>query len=173
LTHDEYTHFILCPDDLEVNPTNLEILLNDVKCRDIETISGICNIDESQPHTYAIHPLGVDLTSEKPPVTYGSYYMRDKKPILPDTVFLEVGASGFACQVISRGLMEKLSWIGANNGGTGNFDWQFSKDCHKLGIPIMADLRVKLWHRRQEQWDRVQEFKTNPIKPEGYSFLLK
>ena len=171
LKHNEYTHFIICCDDLEVTVDGVQQFLDDIIKYNYETISGICNIDETQPNTYAIQPLGCDYSKPHPVVHKGAWYMKDEKPILPTGKdIIEVGYAGFPCQVISRKLMKQVSWVGASNGG--NFDWQFSKDCHKLGIPIMCDLRVKLWHRRQEQWARVREYKTSGF-PEGYSFLLK
>jgi len=173
LDHEEYTHLVVCPDDLEVTPTNLEILLNDVKCSGYRTIAGICNIDESQPDTYAIQPLGTDLTSDHPQVDKGSWYMKNEKPILPDVKILQVGHCGFSCQFIERELLEKVKWRGASNGGNANFDWQFSKDCHELNIPIFVDTTVKLWHRRKEQWAVAKAFKANVSAYKGKSYLMK
>ncbi len=171
----QYTHMIIYADDLEVTPTDIEILLNDVKRSGYETISGYCNIDESQPDTYAIQPMGCDYSRDGPRVDKGAWYMKNEKPVLPtDKTIIEVGHSGFCCQIISRELFNKITIVGKNNEVRGNFDWQFSKECHKLGVPLLVDLRVKLWHRRKEQYDRVKEFKQDLKKQqEGYSFLLK
>lgn len=169
----EYTHFVLCPDDLEVHPIDLEILLKNIAEHEYETISGICNIDESQENTFAIHPLGVNIELEKPPVQKGQYFMLNEKPFLPQNQIIQVGATGFPCQIISRDLMSKISWKGATNGGLGNFDWQFSKDCTKLGVPIMANTEVYMYHRRFEQSERVMEFVRNPkLQRHGYSVFL-
>jgi hypothetical protein len=171
--HKEYTHLVVCPDDLEIPPKMIAILIEDIKEKGYDTISGYCNIDESQPDTYAVHPLGIDITAPNPPVTYGSYYMKDVKPVFPtDNDILQVTCSGTACQFISRELFEKISWKGATNGGKGNFDWQLSKDCFKLGIPLYIDTRVLLYHRRLEQYKRIREFKADQDK-QSYSLFIK
>jgi len=174
LEHEQYTHFIICPDDLEVPPAKLKILINDVKCSGYRTISGFSNIDETQLETYCFQPLGLDLTTDHPSVNKGSWYMENEKPIKPkDVDILQVGHSGFSCQVIERDLLDKVSWIGASGNGWHNFDWQFSKDCHKLGVPIYVDLRVKMYHRRKEQYHQAKAVKNKAFPKEGYSFLLK
>ena len=174
LEHPEYTHIIVCPDDLEVTPEGVKQLLDDIRDFGYQTISGYCNIDESQPDTYAIQPLGTDMTPDHPNTTKGSWYMKDEKPILPlDKFLLQVAHVGFSCQIIERSLFEKVKWIGASGGGLHNFDWQFSKDCQKLDIPIFVDIRVKLWHRRTEQYSQAKAVKNRAYRTDGYSFLMK
>ncbi len=170
LKNTDYTHLIICPDDLEVTPEAVEQLISDVKQFGYETISGYCNLDEVSKDTYAIQPMGRDFSKDKPHTTKESWYSKDN---LPEDDIIQVGHTGFACQLISRKLFEKLSWIGSSSMGAGNFDWQFSKNCFDLSIPIMVDTRVKLWHRRKEQYDRVNKYKHGEGFPDGYSFLLK
>ena len=175
LKHDEYTHLIICPDDLEIHGEGIEQLIEDVEKYDYQTISGICNIDESQMDTYAIQPLGsCNYKNNQVAVNYGAWYMKEKKPIIPENNIFEVGHSGFCCQIISRELMKKVSWRGATRTGInmeGNFDWQFSRDCNKLGVPIMVDKRVFGYHRRTEQYDKAKIVKTGKIN--GYSVWIK
>ena len=172
--HPEYTHFIICPDDLEVPPDKLEILIDDVKCSGYRTIAGYCNIDESQPETYAIQPMGLDYTRDHPMVRKGSWYMKDEKPILPKGVdIIQVGHAGFPCQVIERELFMKVKWVGFSGNFMQNFDWQFSKDCHELKVPIYVDLRVKLWHRRAEQYHQAKAVRVDAYSKPGHSFLMK
>ncbi len=167
-----YTHFIMCPDDLVVTKENLEKLIKNVKNPGYETIAGICNIDETQMDTYAVKPLGIDMTRQNPDTTFGSWYMKDKKPILPQNEIIQVSHAGFPLQIISRELMEKVSWVGSTTDKKGNFDWQFSKDCHKLGVPIYCDTSVNSLHLRHLAWEQVRKYKESGF-PEGYSFLLR
>ena len=105
-------------------------------------------------------PLGCNYQLVGPRADYGAWYMKDKKPILPtDVELLEVGHCGFVCQIITRELFDRVSIIGKNNECRGNFDWQFCKECDELGVPLMVDLSVNMWHRRMDQYDRVKEFK--------------
>lgn len=161
LNHKEYTHLVICGDDLEVTPEGLEILLNDVRKNGYKTIGGVANLDEGNPDTYAVMLLGCDYSQERP---CGNWY---KKDTLPKDRIIQVGHLGFTAQVIARELIEKIEW-----GCIGHFDWFFTKKCKEMNIPILLDTRVKLWHRRREQYDRVKEFKAN-YPNEGYSFLLK
>ena len=161
LDHKEYTHIVMCADDLEVTPEGLEILLDDVRENGYKTIGGVANLDETNPDTYAVMRLGCVYSKEKPS---GSWY---KKDTLPEESIIEVGHLGFTSQVITRELIEKTEW-----DCIGFFDWFFSKKCKEMDTPIFLDTRVKLWHRRFEQYDRVKEFKAN-YPNEGYSFLLK
>lgn len=159
--HTEYTHIVLCPDDLEIQVDTIHRLLNGMAINPTyETISGICNIDESQPDVYDIQPLGCDYTRDKPLTTKGAFY--EKSTLPKDIQYLEVGHGGSACRIITRNLFSKLSFTGAT--GDGWWDWQISKELHKLKIPNMVDTSILLYHRRFEQ---------KPITQNGYSFLLK
>jgi len=175
LENKQYTHFVICPDDLEVTPDAIEQLIDDVEFYNYDVIAGMCNIDEEQPDTYAIQPIhSQDFTQDHPNVTFGSWYMKDKKPILPDKDIIEVGFAGFPCEMISRRIMNQVTMEGAANDKESNFDWQFTRECYKLKIPIMVDTRVNLYHRRKEQYLEAKAFKNRAIHiDEGRSILLK
>ena len=161
LEHDEYSHFVICPDDLVVTSEGLLTLLASVTRIKCETLSGVCNIDEEQPDTYALQPLGTcDYAREKPDNTFGRFYMGKSDPRLPKDRILQVGHSGFACQIISRRLMEQFEFT-----ADGWFDWQFSKICHKLDIPLFADTSVHFYHMRGHSKPQIYS--------RAYSYLLK
>ena len=166
---------VIQADDLEVEAFQLERLLESLQKYNYETISGYCNVDETHPNIYAIQPLGIDITRKAPNTTFGSWYMKDKRPILPeDEEIIEVGHSGFPCQIITRELFNKVTITGKNDEVRGNFDWNFTKECHELGVPLMVDLSVQMWHRRFEQYDRVKEFKSDlELQKLGYTVLIK
>jgi hypothetical protein len=165
LNHPQYTHFVVCADDLVILMEDMETLLEDAERFDV--IDALCNIDETQPGTYAIQPLGCKLTGEKPDTSHGAWYMEGgAKPILPKGRYLQVGHSGAACRVIKRETFERLAFTGARQG-LGWFDYQMSKELTTLKIPIMVDTVVKLYHMRNAE---------TPVKVKegsGYSFLLK
>lgn len=175
LEHKQYTHLVICPDDLEVTPDAIEQLIDDVEFFGFDVIAGMCNIDETQPDTYAIQPIGSQVyTNNHPDCTFGSWYHKEDKPILPKKDIIQVGFAGFTCEMISRRVLEKVSLEGASNGKQGNFDWNFTRECHELGVPIMVDTRVLLYHRRLEQSKQAKAFKNRAIHiDEGESILLK
>lgn len=156
----DYTHLVVCPDDLEVTNEAIEQLMEDVKKYDYPIIAGMCNIDESQPNTYNIQRVGCDYSINHPRVNKGAWYETDN---LPNENIFEVGFAGFACEMISREVMEKVSFFGSSNNGESNMDWQFTRECNKLGIKIMIDKRVNLYHRRMEQYHEAKLFKSGQI----------
>lgn len=168
LSHD-YTHWIICPDDLEVPPEKLEVLIDDIKKYNYQTVAGFCNLDETNPDTYAIQPTGCDYTARSPQVTFGAWYT---KKTLPSGKIIQVGFSGFAAQVISRELVEKIDYMNEQSGVTGNLDWEFAKLCDKLQIPLYVDVGVQLYHRRFEEYDQAKNFARESFNYEGYSFLI-
>ena len=168
LDHTEYTHLVVCPDDLEIDYESFCVLFHDVNTQGYPTIAGISNIDETQPDTYCCKPLGLDYSADKPDATKGTFYETNT---LPNECIFEVGDAAFTCQWISRGLMKKLSFSGINGG---YMDWKFSKECHKLGIPQMVDKRATFYHRRFEQKKQLMEWLKGPHPPdEGHSFLMR
>ena len=160
LKHKEYSHFAVCPDDLELNKDMVIQLWSAVKQYDYPVLSGYGNIDETQPTVYAIQQNMAD--TESPPASAGSFIERDN---MPKERFFKVKHSGFGCQIIRRDVFEKVSWLGSCNEGRGNFDWQFSKECYKLGIPLMIDSNARFYHRRFQEKNRI-------IRSGGYSFLI-
>ena len=173
--HTEYDTLIISSDDLEITPTAVEMLLDDIRDNSLLTVSGYCNIDETQPDTYAVQPLhSQDFTRNGPDTTRGAWYSKAKKPVFPtDQRLLEVGFEGFCCQVITRKLFDMIDLTGPEPI-KGNFDWNFCRQCHDLKVPIIVDTEVKMYHRRFQQSNRVKEFTQNPATLDhGYSYLLK
>jgi hypothetical protein len=148
LEHKEYTHLVVCPDDLEVTETVLNMLVSDIMVHNYPVIAGMCNMDEGQPELYNIQAKGISYKDNKPPAFKDSWIRRGKLPAEP---IFEVGFAGFGCEFIERSVMEKVSFTGATNDKQGNFDWQFTRECVSMGIPIMVDQRANIWHRRLEQ----------------------
>ena len=166
MEHEEYTHLIICPDDLEISKYGIERLMYDAEVLGYETVSGISNIDESRPDLLAIYKTNCQYDLG-PSVGFGDTISRD---MLPDKLF-EVGHAGFCCQIISRKLLEKVSLTGWETKGY--FDWQFSVECHRLGVKIMCDPLVEGYHRRFQQ--RVSDMKKQSMRDDniGYTLWLK
>lgn len=168
LEHD-YTHLVVCPDDLEVTNQAIEQLIEDVKTYDYPVISGMCNVDESQPTTYNIQRVGCDYTVNHPAVHKGAWYEIGD---LPNEDIFEVGFSGFPCEMIARDVMEQVSFKGSSNDNSSNMDWQFTGECNKLGIKIMVDKRVNLYHRRMEQYAEAKAFKSGKTHRDDGASLI-
>lgn len=150
LEHKEYTHLVICPDDLVLNSSGFNILMDDIKEHNYATISGIANIDETSLNVKCCQPTG-SLEGDKPPSD--NWYRTDRTPYLPTEPIFEAGHSGFACQFISRRLMQNLSFTGIKDGGF--MDWKMSKECKDLKIPIMIDRRAEFYHMRNAQYKEL------------------
>lgn len=164
LEHKEYTHLVICPDDLVIDYDSFMILKRDVEEYDFSNLAGIANIDESQPNVYCCKPLGIDITQN----SKGSFYTKDT---IPEEVF-EAGFTGFACQWINRELMEKLSFTGGCNNGEGCMDFKFTEE---IGEPQMVEPRAFFYHMRCAQIEQVKKWKNQDIntrKP-GFNILQK
>ena len=157
LKHEEYTHFIICADDLVINPECLDMLLFDVKTYKFKIIDGMCPLDETMPDTYACQPLGCDLSGNQPQMGYGCWYMKDT---IPDYVFVKVGHSGAPCRIIERDLFKELTFTGGNDSKDGWFDFGMSKELKKLKISITVDTSVIMEHLRTAQ---------KPVNEYGYT----
>lgn len=171
LDHTEYTHLVVCPDDLEVTQPALDQLVADIEKYRLPVISGMCNMDENQPETYNIQALGISYEENHPPMYKHSWI---KKDVLPKDMIFEVGFAGFGCEFIERDIMESVSFRGAADDGQSNMDWQFTRECVNLGYKIFVDQRVNLWHRRTEQWAEAKAFKAGKIHVnEGHEIFIK
>jgi hypothetical protein len=149
LYHKEYTHFVICPDDLIVTPEVFEGLRRDMEEQDFPVLAGLCNLNYQ------------DLA--KPVVTYscclsvsGLQFITSEY-LKTHSGFQKMGHEAFACTWVRRDVLEKIPLNGLNFARMFNedgwmevegrsFDWAFSIDCAKHGIPIHVDLDQKMIH---------------------------
>lgn len=174
LSHPEYSHLVMMPDDLEVPPDKLEQLRDRMQFHKLKVISGISNIDEDRPDMWTAQPLGCNFELDHPPshLWYNRENSKHFSAKLTTEGMMQVGHVGFSCEIIERSVFEKVSWMGSSTQKSGNFDWQFSHDCKDLGVEIWVDTTVKLWHRRKQQWAEAKKIK-HTTGELGYSYLLK
>jgi hypothetical protein len=164
LNHEEYTHLVICPDDLVLDYDTFMILARDVKEYEFSNLCGICNLEEGTPDTYTPKALGIDYSDN----TASSYWTKET---IPDEIF-EVGFTGSACQFIERDLVKLLSFTGYCENGQGCFDAQFAKEMTDMKRAILVQPEALFWHMRKEQYKEVREWlKKEP--EEGYTALWK
>lgn len=164
LDNKEYTHLVICPDDLIIDYESFMILKEDVKKYNFCNIAGVANIDESQPDVYSCKAVGVDPTTKEA----GSYLEKGDF-----TGITAVGFTGFACQWIERSLVEQLTFTGACNGGRGCMDLQFTNEMDKLSIDQMVDFSAFFYHMRNAQHLKVRKWKNmGAEKHKGWSYWI-
>ena len=156
LDHEEYTHFVICPDDLIIQKEHIDVLIKDLEEHpEYPTISGVCNVDlgdnkdmlnitQNLPHPTRAVPsrkqVGWRFYSWVPKNT------RFENPII------RAPFSGFAAMFIDRDTLKRYRFIDdAKHNGTpdiltGAIDVMFSNLCAMKNIPQMVDTRVRMKH---------------------------
>lgn len=167
LKHKEYTHMIICPDDLLITPNDIETLKSDILQDDYPILSGICNVDldvtknfwsitENIPHP--VRPLQPKEGERKWGWRWYSWYNDSKisqEQALQKRSIIQVWHSGFALQSLRRDVVESIEFVtdseanGIENWESAGTDIMFSNSCSLTGIPIFADPRIRMLHLRK------------------------
>jgi hypothetical protein len=162
-----YSHFVILPDDLVVTPKQIDSLIQDINEKDYEVISGITNVDIRQvnygkycvsrqlPRIEVLTEQSYDWFTEYERQSYLNFH---KMPIL------RVKHIGFPLTFIRRDIVKKLQFKALAKYNC-CLDVQFSYDCHSLGIPIFIDIRIVGKHlkRRDGVYDNFGLGTKNPI----------
>jgi hypothetical protein len=130
LDNKEYTHMVICPDDLVVTKEVFDTLMKNVTMFDFPVLAGICNLDWQQMDTYSCCQQ-----------VSGFQFFKDKD--LHGEI-IRVGHEAFACSWIRRDVIEQIELNGVNEGH--HFDWAFSLECAKRMVPIHVDTSAKMLH---------------------------
>lgn len=152
LEHTEYTHLVIAPDDLIVEPQHYDALVSDLKKINFPVLSGICNLSMVSGMENIIN-----ICIEQMPNIVRTKKRDFKFPKLSELPkgLLQVKFSGFPFMFIRRDIVEKIDFesdrkhnpyrINPLNRG---FDLPFCYNCDQLGIPIHVDTRVLMLHLR-------------------------
>ncbi len=164
--HKEYTHFVICPDDLVINSNSFNLLCRDIEEHDFSNICGISNIDEERPDYYCCKPLGLN------PKTKGRNFTKEDKDELTDSI-VQVGFTGYSCQFLERDLVEQLSFTGACNKDQGCLDLQMALEMSELKLPMMVDFNADFWHMRTHSRKQAYDWVKGTHHPdEGYIKII-
>lgn len=147
-THKEYTHLVIWPDDLIVTPEQFDLLKRDAR-NYYPVIGGYFNRnwqDRELMSVVTAHPNHKWKTEQE---------ISDWVVSKGGDPVIQVAQDYFGCTFIKRWVLEK---IGAFRGvPNSSFDYGFSLDCMKHGIPMHIDTRVKLVHLSNRKGDGTQE----------------
>ena len=160
LDHEEYTHMVICPDDLIIEKEHVDTLIADLKEYDFPVLAGVCNVDMAKNKDYLCitenlpHPQRV--VPERKQIGWRFYAWVHKDTKFPAPI-VQVPFSGFACQFIRRDIVKKYHFADdAKYNGTpelitGAIDVMFSNVCAIERIPLMIDTRVRMKHLKGGQ----------------------
>jgi len=157
LAHPEYTHFVICPDDLLIKPDNLKKIKTELEKFDYANLAGVCNVDLADNKDYINicrnlpHPTRT--VPERGLVGWRAYQWyrgddRFEEPIFP------VPFLGFACQAINRKTMQALKFQDDSKFNrtpdlmTGAIDVMWANQCAFARPPIKqhVDVRNRMKH---------------------------
>jgi hypothetical protein len=165
LEHEEYSHMVICPDDLVVTRDVFKSLLNNTIVLDYPVLAGMCNLSWQQMDTYSFCKKisGFKFVTEKD--------LPEVRAEQNNSVILRVGHEAFACSWIRRDIVEKIELNGLNEGH--HFDWAFSIECAKRNIPLHVDITAKLLHLKNRLGNGLLENSGIGIKQPTTSYEQK
>ncbi len=162
LDHEEYTHLVICPDDLIIEPEHLEALIKTLEEKDYPVFSGVCNVDVNyNSHLLNItdnlpHPQRMVPARKQIGWRWYSWINKDRKFESP---IMRFPFSGFAAMFIRRDVVKRYKFTddAALNGTpdlvTGAIDVMFANVCAIENIPQMVDTRVRMHHLKNKNFD--------------------
>ncbi len=173
LKHEEYTHFVICPDDLLVGKKHIDALIKNLEKYDYQIHAGVCNVDngkyknclcitENLPHPIRIMKANTDGTEPKQDLIgwrHYAWYTTDYD--FGDQPIQSVYFSGFAAQFISRKIMETVKFEDDSSVNRtsqitgGSLDVVFSNKMFQINIPQMVDTRIRMKHLRNSEENPV------------------
>jgi hypothetical protein len=152
----DYTHLVLCPDDLVIDYNSFMLLKDDIEKHFITNIAGICNFSERGSTKLACR--GYD----------GQWLYEDD---LPEDIFSST-FTGFACQWISADILDGLSFTGNCTGGRGCLDSVFAQEIINSGDTLWVDPKARFKHLSNTQRQELREWKKGRVKREKSIYML-
>jgi len=151
LEHKEYTHLIICAEDVLVTPCHLKLLLRDIEEHpEYPVIAGYSNYDFT--HNW-LNINEIDMRHKYVMFAEQYHFIPPLKIMTTGETFIRVFFQGLALTAIRRDVAEKIPFrpykrvsdrLGYNRGIM--FDLAFAIDCANNNIPQYVDTRLWLLH---------------------------
>ncbi len=145
-----YTHLIICPDDLIVKRFDLARLLYAIETFDFAVVSGICNVDSGNSKAAFNITYPNNLPDANPAKRSYKWITNNALKRRASNEPFRVGYAGFPLMAIEYDVTKKLPF--RNDGGC-CIDVMFCWDCHHLNIPIYVDPKINLVHLKRGDGD--------------------
>lgn len=150
LEHEQYTHLIICPDDLVVSvKTHQQLQFDLEENRHIRVLSGVCNINSEPAYAGKVNAVRSHrINPIRDQRKYDWLYENDYDPQRP---IIPILFAGFAYMWIEREVVERVPFrddneINGNRGSGGAVDVMFCNDCLDKGIDVWADMTARSDH---------------------------
>lgn len=171
LKHTEYSHLIICPDDIVFDNSHIEKLISGIEQFNFPILTGYANLDLKHPDTYSVSLYPIDIIRERRnPILL-------TKQTMPTQRYIEVKWCGFGLTTIRRNIVEKIQFEDDsrdNNRPYGSgccVDTKFSWDALCKRIPMICDTTVKFLHLRKDNYSLMDHFYAG-IKPRAIQLFI-
>jgi len=166
IAHREYTHFVICPDDLIIKPKNIEMLVHELEKHDYDNLAGVCNVDLAENRdllnitTNLPHPTRT--VPERGIIGWRYYDWIPRNRIFEDSI-ISVQFSGFAAQAINRKTVERIKFQDDSEFNkqqgfeTGAIDAMWSNQCAFAKPPVKQHVMVKNRMKHLKMLENEQE----------------
>jgi len=155
LDHTEYTHLVICPDDLIIERDHIDSLIEILEKNDYPVLAGVCNVDLGKFKDYlaitANLPHPQRIVPERKQMGWRYYAWVHRTTQFPTTI-IKVPFSGFAAQFFRRDVVKRYKFTddakfnGTPELNTGAIDVMFSNTCAIENIPQMVDTTIRMRH---------------------------
>ena len=160
IDHQEYTHLVICPDDLIIKKEHIDELIKLLEAHDFPILSGVCNVDNGANKdflniTYNL-PHPIRTVPEKNKIGWRHYHWIHKDTKFPKRV-MPFLFSGFAAMFFRRDVMERYKFTddALQNGTpsimTGAIDVMMANVCALERIPQMVDTECRMEHLKGKE----------------------
>ena len=163
LKHPEYTHMVICPDDLIVKRGHVEALIKDLEKEDYPVLSGMCNVNRGNQSGFwnichnLPHPTRWVPKRKQVGWRWYGWYHYSEIPLKSKERIIEVPFTGFACEFIRRDVVERIKFIDDRNHNqqpslfTSSVDVMFANTCMIENVPQYVDTQVRMAHLKEDK----------------------
>lgn len=177
LKYEEYTHFIICPDDLIIKQEHVDKIVEDIQIFNDDNlcIGGFCNIDTTDKKE--ISNICIERVNIDPyPDRRYSFLTLQALHDLSFKKFIEVSFSGFPLFAVPRPILEKIEFRNDSPDGWEDYgcclDVMFCHDLLENGYKIICDLSLEMFHMKIDDF-KVANFYANGEKERKKYFEYK
>ena len=189
LAHEEYTHFVICPDDLVIMNENIQAIRKELEKFDYDSLAGVCNVDLAENRellnitTNLPHPQRTVPERGQPGWRFYDWIPRHKRF---DEKIITVPFSGFAAQAINRKTLKRFkfqddsTFNGTPDLQTGSIDCMWANQLAFVKPPVkqhvMVNNRMKHLKMLTNEWEIIigdGELRLYPARKDMYEMIYK
>lgn len=177
LENKQYTHLVICPDDLVIKQEHIDKLYNtliyfqDIGISHKVCIGGYCNLnvtDKKDLSNICVDRVNIDPYPNR---RYKFSTLQELRDLRLKQRFVEVGFSGFPLMAVPRSIVEDIEFRNDSEDGWAEWgcclDVMFCHDVIEKGYKIVCDLDMEMCHMKIDD-NQVKNFYADVLERERY-----